>query len=444
MNLQQKRTQSQRTKFRIKFIVGVFSIGAFLAIGWFAFINISNNTESRAELNPGGKSLNNGEIISSFTWERGEPTKATTGPDAISISKGAYIAFGGRASTGGLAPGTPAKDINMEIAATPLFDMEGIDISIDFRCNEPSGSFFTRGKSFDFGFEKGYLAISYKVKSSKGGNETINETSNYEIVNDNLFRNYRFIYTPTTGKGEIFVNNVIVWSNVGEPNTPLCWNSKENIMIGKGIDGGGIDIPVLDNFIIRTTGSVSSLAESLINFMLKTTDGSVTINWSTTANNKVDNFTIQRSVNATDFVTLTNIKSDPSLDDIKEYTFTDRNFSSSGIYYYRIKQAFKDGKFITHNISATKVTLPEGLSIEKISPSTFQNSFTVAYSIPQEGKVQWQLVDENGKIKTFETVDGQKGKNIFEFSTTDKLPEGNYTLTLLFNDKKLTATVTKI
>jgi hypothetical protein len=395
-------------------------------------------------MNPNGNSLNNGEIISMFTWEQGEPTKATTGPDAIKISKGAYIAFGGCASSGGLAPGIPAKDINMEIAASPLFDMDGIDVSVDFRSNEPSGSFFTRGKSIDFGFEKNYLTISYRVKSSKGNYETINETTRYEILNDNIFRNYRFIYTPTTGKGEIFVNNAIVWSYEGEHNTPLCWNDKDNIIIGKGIDGGGIDTPVLDNFVIRNTASVSPLAESLINFMLKSSDGCVTINWCTTANNKVDNFTIQRSVNALDFVTVAIIKSDASVNESKEYTFTDGNLSSSGIYYYRVKQVFKDGKFITHNISATKVQLPEGLAIEKISSPIFQDSFSVSYSIPEEGKVLWQLVDETGKVKSNEIVRGKRGKNIFLFRNAVKLPDGNYTLNLFFNDRKLSVKVTKI
>jgi hypothetical protein len=322
--------------------------------------------------------------------------------------------------------------------------MDGIDVSVDFRSNEPSGSFFTRGKSIDFGFEKNYLTISYRVKSSKGNYETINETTRYEILNDNIFRNYRFIYTPTTGKGEIFVNNAIVWSYEGEHNTPLCWNDKDNIIIGKGIDGGGIDTPVLDNFVIRNTASVSPLAESLINFMLKSSDGCVTINWCTTANNKVDNFTIQRSVNALDFVTVAIIKSDASVNESKEYTFTDGNLSSSGIYYYRVKQVFKDGKFITHNISATKVQLPEGLAIEKISSPIFQDSFSVSYSIPEEGKVLWQLVDETGKVKSNEIVRGKRGKNIFLFRNAVKLPDGNYTLNLFFNDRKLSVKVTKI
>jgi hypothetical protein len=432
---------NQKVRFRTAIVIGTFSICIMATIGWFVFINVSNNTSTKAST---GRSLNNGEVISMFTWERGEPTKATTGPDAIKISQGAYIAFGGRNSTGGLAPGIPAKDINMEIPASAAFDMEGIDISIDYRGTEPSGSFFTRGKSFDFGFEKGYLAIVYRTQTATGEYETINESTNYEMANDGLYRNYRFIYTPTTGRGEIFVNNVIVWSYEGEPNTPLWWNTKDNIIIAKGIDGDGNDTPVIDNLIIRSAGTVSPLAESLINFSLKAWEGMVTITWSTTANNKVDYFTIQRSVNGADFTTLSTIKSNPEPKETEEYTFTDKNFTASGTYYYRIKQAFKDGKFITHNISATKVNMPSTLAIENISPATFQNSFTVAYCMPEEGKVLWQLIDKNGKVTTTEAVDAQKGKNIYHFYDVAKLPGGIYTLNLLFNNKKLTATVTKI
>src|SRR5690348_14995549 len=103
-NLQQRGRLSQ--KFKTKAIViGACSIVSALTIGWFLYINVSNNTISKAS------EPNNGEIISMFTWETGQPTMAIKGPNAIKISPTAYIAFGGRSSTGGLAPGIPAKDI---------------------------------------------------------------------------------------------------------------------------------------------------------------------------------------------------------------------------------------------------------------------------------------------------------------------------------------------
>jgi hypothetical protein len=441
-NLQQKLSPSQKTSIRAKFIIGAFTVGVTCSIAWFVFINVSNNTETKASIGSNGWSLNNGEVISNFTWENGEPTKAATGPDAIKISPTAYIAFGGKNSTGGLAPGNATKDINMEIEAAPLFNTEGIDISIDYRGTEPSGSFFTRGKTFDFGFENGFLSITYRVQTGKSY-QTISETTNYELINDGLYRNYRFIYTPATGKGEIFVNSVIVWSYESPRNTALWWNTTDNIIIAKGIDGGGNDTPLLDNLTIRTTGTLSPLAESLIGFNLKTMTGVVTITWTTTANSKVDYFTIQRSINGTDFTTITTVKADPIQKESEEYTFTDKNFTIAGIYYYRIRQTFTDGKFVTHNISATKVTVSATLAIEKITPTMFKNSFSVAYSIPEEGKVQWQLIDGRGTVKTTETVEAQKGKNIFQFNDTQKLPEGEYTLNLVYNETKLTATVTK-
>jgi hypothetical protein len=88
--------------------------------------------------------------------------------------------------------------------------------------------------------------------------------------------------------------------------------------------------------------------------------------------------------------------------------------------------------------------LPEGLAIEKISSPIFQDSFSVSYSIPEEGKVLWQLVDETGKVKSNEIVRGKRGKNIFLFRNAVKLPDGNYTLNLFFNDRKLSVKVTKI
>jgi hypothetical protein len=438
-NLQQKT--SQRTRLKARLIIGAFTIGVTCTIAWFVFINVSNNTQTKASVS-NGWSLNNGEVISMFTWEKGEPTKAAIGPDAIKVSSKAYIAFGGRNSTGALAPGTPAASINMEIPVSPLFDIDGIDFSIDYRGTEPTGSFVTRGKGFDFGFENNFLSITYRLQSAKGY-ETINETTNYEMINDGLYRNYRFIYTPATGKGEIFVNSVIIWSYESARNTAMWWNSTDNLVVAKGIDGGGNDTPIIDNMIMRTTGTVSPLAESLIGFSLKTLTGMVTINWTTTANSKVDYFTIQRSLNGKDFTTVTTMKGNPGQKENEEYFFTDKNFSSAGIYYYRIRQTFTDGKFVTHNISATKVTVNATLAIEKITPTMFKNSFSVAYVIPEEGKVEWQLIDGAGEVKTTETVDAQKGKNIFQFNDTGKLPEGDYTLNLVYNETKLSATVTK-
>jgi hypothetical protein len=432
-------------RIRMMVITGSLCLMFALSLGWLVFLNLSQNTHTSASTTEmGGNILNNGEIISNFTWEKDPATKATLGPDAIKISSTAHTSFGGRSSGGGLAPGLPAKDIDMELAASPLFDVEGIDVSIDFKRHEPSGSFITRGKSLDFGFKKGFLFITYRTMGLSGGYETVSATTDYEIPVDEQFRNYRFIYTPSTGKGELFVNSVIIWSHDGNKNTALYWKDAGNIIIAKGIDGGGKDIPVLDNFSMRTTGSVSPLAESLINFMLMPSGDDIRIYWSTTANDKVDYFTVERSVNGVDFANLSNVPVDPAIKEGEEYVYIDKSINTPGVVFYRIRQTFKDGKFITHATSAIKMKVEKALTIDRISPPTFQNSFNLSYYIPSDGRVWVQLVDESGNIRSSETFEAQQGKNVYIFKDKKNLNSGTYTLNLVFDDKRVSAKVTKV
>ncbi|MEO8087476.1 MAG: hypothetical protein ABI763_11680 [Bacteroidota bacterium] len=447
MRKSRRQTQVPKTKMRIRMMVitGSLCLMFALTLGWLVFLNLSQNTRTSASNSEmGGAILNNGEIISNFTWEKDPATKSTLGPDAIKISNTAHTAFGGRSSTGGLAPGLPAQDINMVLANSPLFDVEGIDVSVDFKRREPSGSFITRGKSIDFGFKKGFINISYRTIGLKGGFETVTATTDYEIPMDEQFRNYRFIYTPTTGKGELFVNSVVIWSNDGNKNSAMYWNDAGNIIIAKDIDGGGKDIPVLDNFVMRTTGSVSPLAESLINFMLIPSGNDIHVHWSSTANEKVDYFTIERSVNGVDFANLTNIPADLTIQEGDEYVYTDKSVNSPGIVFYRMRQTFKDGKFITHATSAIKIKTDKALTIDRIYPPTFQNSFNLAYFIPSSGRVWVQLIDEQGKIQCSETFEAPQGKNVYTFKDRKNMNTGTYTLNLVFDDKKVTAKVTKV
>src|SRR5688572_3368871 len=117
MKHSRRQTQVPKTKVKIRMMVitGTLCMMFVLSIGWLVFLNLSQNTRTTASNSEmGGTILNNGEIISNFTWEKDPATKATLGPDAIKISNTAHTAFGGRSSTGGLSAGLPAQDINME------------------------------------------------------------------------------------------------------------------------------------------------------------------------------------------------------------------------------------------------------------------------------------------------------------------------------------------
>ncbi len=432
---------------RLIFVVGIASLAFVFTIGVLVFLNLNNQSKSRATGNgseSGGNILNiSGDIITEFTWENKNALIATLGPDAMSAGKLTHTVFGGRASTKGIAPGPEGNDINLEIQGTALFDLEGIDINIDYRRNEESGNFFSRGNGFNFGMEKGFLTINYRVASGRNSFLTIKEKTSFEVPSDPSFRSYRFIYTPSTGKGEIFVNSVMVWSHQGNSNTPLYWKGSDNIIIGKNMNGGGIDRPVFDNLVIRSTGSVSMFAASLLTFMLDPKDQEVKINWSTTMNEKVDYFTIERSINGIDFVNICKLPANPNLSSGEEYSYTDRVTNSSTVVYYRLRQTFLNGKFVTHPLSAVRFKTDKGLSIETVKPVPFQQTFDVAYFIPSSGRVWIQLADSKGKIISTKTFEAPQGKNVHIFRDQGNLASGDYSLDLIFNNKKVSTKVVK-
>jgi hypothetical protein len=443
--LQTKQRTKNKLRTRLLIVGGTLTVMFTITASLLVYLNISKVERTRASGTGdggGGNYLNNGDIISEFTWERNPVTIATLGQDAIRVSEEANSVFGGRASTGGLSAGKTGKDINLEIASNEMFNQDGIDISIDFRRNETDGNFFSRS-SFNFGIEKGFLCISYRLENKQGKSENVKTVTTYEVPVDPVFRTYRFIYTPSTGKAEIFVNSVIVWTRKHENNTPLSWKNAGNIFIGKGMNGGGADMAILDNLVIRTAGSIAPLAESLLNFMLETENNGVKIHWSTSANSKVQYFTIERSVNGIDFVNIARIPADSTMSFEEEYVYSDKSRPASAVAYYRLRQTFQNGKFITHGLSAIRFKSESVLSIERISPTPFKNSFDVSYFIPGSGRVWIQLTNSKGKIFRTETFDAPQGKNVHVYRDDAQLEPGDYMLSIIFDNKKVSAKVSK-
>ncbi|MBL0103487.1 MAG: hypothetical protein IPP51_06845 [Bacteroidetes bacterium] len=441
---------SNKRKLRTRFmlVVGTFSLVLTLSAGILVFLNLNNLSKTRVTATGeegSGSSLNNGEIITEFTWESDPVTKATLGEDAISASSDAHSMKGGRSSTGGLSAGANGKDIDLEIQGNEMWNQEGIDISIDFsRNSEKSGSFLSRGNGFSFGMEDGYLAVSYRIENKRGGIETVKKKTNYEIPTDPIFRTYRFIYTPLTGKAEIFVNSVIVWNNQHDANTPLSWKNAGNIFIGKGMNGDGKDVAIFDNLVVRTAGNTAPLAETLLNFMLEAKTGGVNIHWSTSANDKIKYFTIERSINGVDFVNIANVASNPENSTGEEYTYFDQNTNGPSLLYYRIRQTFRNGKFVTHALSAIKFQTDKNFAIERVSPTPFDKSFDVSYFIPKSGRVWFQLCDEKGTVIKTESFEAPQGKNVRVIKAEEISKAGIYTLNVIFDNKKVSTKISKI
>ncbi|MCU0360619.1 MAG: hypothetical protein MUF75_07870 [Bacteroidia bacterium] len=283
------------------------------------------------------------QVLSQFTWNSNPVTTAAVGPNATSVSGSAISSPGGVGGTNGLNAGLPTADINLTIpTGGGLFDVSGIDVSIDYQRDETVGSFFTRGSSLII-TGAANLSVSYRVDNGAGGFNTVNSGNVYAIPSDNTFRTYRFVYLPTTGTGSLFVNGTSVWTNDGPDNRSMYWTGSGNIVIGALLDGASQNQTFLDNLIIGAVTS-SPLPIELIRFGARAEFGNVWLDWATATEKNNAFFTIQRSRDGENWEALGEVKGAGNSRQIKEYSYVDTS-PFYGTSYYRLKQTDFDGRF---------------------------------------------------------------------------------------------------
>lgn len=330
---------------------GVLIVAGSSILGMMAyltvFVNTTNVTETKASANRNmmaGYDVGNGEIISAFDFNGTDILTANTGPDAVAVSPTATIGEGGADNSTGLAAGTDKSDINLVMPSDVRLNTDGIDMSLDFKRMEESANFFTRGKYFNFGMKKGKLTIAYRINLEKGNTSSISENVNYEVPQDDDFRNYRFIYNPNTGKGEIFVNGVAVWNHQGPKEKSLYWKSSDNLIIADGMNGEGSGKPILDNIVVKGTSHVNEMPVTLLSFQAQAKDNYAMITWFTSMEAGIDSFCIQRSPDAINFTEIGCVGATGHSDNLKAYAFVDQQPVDGQVSYYRLMATNKPVK----------------------------------------------------------------------------------------------------
>lgn len=296
-----------------------------------ADVNTSNAAIQLMQQDP----VNNGDVVIGFGWDEGACLVSEIGMDAIDACAHAACVAGGKDSTLGLCAGNDGKNINLVIPASEDLSGEGIDISIDFRRLEQTGDFYTRGKDFNFGMSSGKIAIKYKLTPPNGKSYSVNETTSYEIPEDMEFRNYRFIYMPTTGKAEILVDRVVIWSNQGVAQSKLMWNKSEQIIIGHEMNGEGKQIAFFDNLVIRKTTSSSKTPMELLSFSADLNGKFVSLIWHTAKEFGTESFIIEKSTDTKNYKEVGRVKGAGKSDALKEYQLEDKE-PLLGVTYYRL------------------------------------------------------------------------------------------------------------
>ncbi|MFD1552396.1 hypothetical protein DNU06_10810 [Putridiphycobacter roseus] len=351
--------------------------------------------------------LSYGQIISQFDWDTNPVTSATVGPNAISVSGSAVSDVGGVAGTNGLnasLSGTAKADINLVIAGSTLFNVDGIDFSIDYHREESVANFFNRGSSLIIGAGNQFK-VTYKVDdgTGTGGSLTVSSGNVYPIPNDDTFRRYRFYYLPATGEGFLTVDGTVVWTHDGPDNRNMVWNTSDNIIIGSAMDGSGSNDTFLDNMVIGSITN-SALPVSLTKFQAALVLDEVVLNWETKSEINNERFEIERSQNGIDWDVIGQVKGSGNSSETINYAFTDYN-PIPGQSYYRLIQFDFDG--------ASKIYDPKSIL------KTAVNDQLLVYPNPANQAIRISGVGAEKQAYQIYTI---QGKKMFEGMVSDSNP----------------------
>lgn len=151
------------------------------------------------------------------------------------------------------------------------------------------------------------------------------------------------------------------------------------------------------------------------------------LQWSTTTELNNAFFSLERSLDGTNFNELTTVTSkavNGNSNTILNYDFTDFK-PIAGNNYYRLKQVDKDGKFSYSQVVLLKGNKANGISISAIYPNPAKDNVSIVFNTEFAAKVNIAIVDIAGKVVQQKQTSLSSGQTNY---TTDisTLKAGNY------------------
>ena len=304
------------------------------------------------------------ETVVYFSWNN-SVTTPEIGPVATTTSPYATLSSDGRDGTNGLsaglAPGgdptiaADRADINLTVPYTPDLDVDGIDISIDFQRDEDDGSLVTRGSSFVFGSAEGAYVYYELLDPEEGAVSGFSSALLAVDPDDDVWHRLRFTYDQFTGEAKLYLDGALVWEpGFTTPDQVLYWDSGADLVIGDGIDGGGLEKAVLDNFYYGAVVEAATFPVTLTDFTATPTGDAVHLDWATASETDNYAFHLERSADAVAFQRLA---SQPATGAADDYRYTDRS-PLPGRSYYRLVQEDLDGTLHQLGVRSVDRTYP--------------------------------------------------------------------------------------
>jgi trimeric autotransporter adhesin len=161
-------------------------------------------------------------------------------------------------------------------------------------------------------------------------------------------------------------------------------------------------------------------------------DNTALLKWETANEINTSFFVVERSLDGSHFNAIGNVAAygNNNTNSIFDYSFTDREAADqpSSVLFYRLKSVDQDGAYKYSNIIT--ITLADITGNVSVSPNPAVNETKASISVPADGRIQWKLSDNIGRVFLQGTQLVKKGSgNSFPINL-NKLASGTYYLTV--------------
>jgi len=205
-------------------------------------------------------------------------------------------------------------------------------------------------------------------------------------------------------------------------------------------------------FITTTLSAQDSTANTInannrrssnVNLQLFTggySSGFVQMNWTTTSENEMSHFEVERSTDGTNFRQIGKVLAKGDKEVTSNYTFLDI-LAEKGSNFYRLVMIDKDG-----NLSYSKmitISVEKGLSLFVVYPNPFGKRVQVKFRMDNDDQVTMNIINEAGAVIRTQHDPVTKGDNLIIMRNVDNLPPGIYYLEVISKDKKLRTKLVK-
>jgi hypothetical protein len=269
-------------------------------------------------------------------------------------------------------------------------------------------------------YTKGLKGISLKSSTYATLFELQIGASKYAVNGTDLGWLYdsrsKFVIEVTQGNGKYFVKIVRGTDVYG----PTQFNSSVEVagflLYCGGTDGNdpGDEYRLYFNSMeIRTD---SPVPVELSSFTASIQNKAVVLNWATATEINNYGFEVERSFDKTNWNKVAFKNGYGNSNSVKDYSFTDKDITKNGMYYYRLKQIDNNGDFEYSDIVEVNVNIPVKFEVAQNYPNPFNPVTNISFTLPEANNVTLYIFNAIGQqIKAINAGYKEAGKHTIEF-----------------------------